>query len=445
MNSRTTQDSNFRYGHFTNSCLEIFDNVPVLEPIISSHIQEVYPTTSLDESSIEFEYETDRNVFIDMRDTHLLIKLKAHKNRFFDDYAEIDEHKDGGDGVLDETTTAADYSYYTHVNNLLHSLFSNVEVYLNNYQVYNSNGLYAHKAQISNEFNASTTSNVGILKCHGYSYEQKPGNHSDEVFKERSKNIADDQVVTLYGRLAIDFFQCEKMLMPGTRIRLKLIRSRPNFYMLSANPNVSLKIQDCSLFTRRVALNENYFQILKMQLSNMPASYNFMETIARTFIIPSRQNLFIQENVFNNAPIRRIAIAMNTNSSFTGSYPGNPFHYQKFDLRELRIIRGGRAVVHLNTEDDCRPYVTTMKAMSFNEEFPSIPVEDFNDHYILVFDLTSLQDCTEFIHYPELTGESLRVEMFFKTQLPSVTEVIILGERISTVRIDEHGAVAKNT
>ena len=198
MNNRTTQDSNFRYGHFTNSCLEIFDNVPVLEPIISSHIQEVYPTTSLDESSIEFEYETDRNVFIDMRDTHLLIKLKAHKNRFFDDYAEIDEHKDGGDGVLDETTTAADYSYYTHVNNLLHSLFSNVEVYLNNYQVYNSNGLYAHKAQISNEFNASTTSNVGILKCHGYSYEQKPGNHSDEVFKERSKNIADDQVVTLY-------------------------------------------------------------------------------------------------------------------------------------------------------------------------------------------------------------------------------------------------------
>ena len=101
--------------------------------------------------------------------------------------------------------------------------------------------------------------------------------------------------------------------------------------------------------------------------------------------------------------------------------------------------------MHLNTEDDCRPYVTTMKAMSFNEEFASIPVEDFNDHYILVFDLTSLQDCTEFIHYPELTGESLRVEMFFKTQLSSVTEVIILGERISTVRIDEHGAVAKNT
>ena len=37
---------------------EIFDKIPVLEPIESSHVQEVYPSTSLDESSIEFEFET---------------------------------------------------------------------------------------------------------------------------------------------------------------------------------------------------------------------------------------------------------------------------------------------------------------------------------------------------------------------------------------------------
>ena len=31
----------------------------------------------------------------------------------------------------------------THVNNILHSIFSNVEVYINNQQIYNSNELYA--------------------------------------------------------------------------------------------------------------------------------------------------------------------------------------------------------------------------------------------------------------------------------------------------------------
>ena len=57
MNSRSTNNFIFRYGHFTNTCLEIFDNIPVLEPIESSHIQEIYPSTSLDKSSIEFEFE----------------------------------------------------------------------------------------------------------------------------------------------------------------------------------------------------------------------------------------------------------------------------------------------------------------------------------------------------------------------------------------------------
>ena len=169
-----------------------------------------------------------------------------------------------------------------------------------------------------------------------------------------------------------------------------------------------------------------------------------METIARRFIIPSGQNQFIQENVINNAPIRRVAIAMNTNSAFTGHFQENPFHYQKFGLRELRIVPGGRAIVSLDTTNDCRAYVTTMKAMNFNEEIPALPNHQFQNHYILVFDLTSLQDAGENVHYPELSGESIRLEMFFDRSLRNVTEIIVLGERMSTVKIDQFGTVAKN-
>ena len=77
---------------------------------------------------------------------------------------------------------------------------------------------------------------------------------------------------------------------------------------------------------------------IKYQLTHQPTCYNFMETIARTCIIPSGQNQFIQENVFNIAPIRRLAIAMNTNSAFIGHFHENPFHYQKFGLQEFRIL-----------------------------------------------------------------------------------------------------------
>ena len=168
-----------------------------------------------------------------------------------------------------------------------------------------------------------------------------------------------------------------------------------------------------------------------------------MDIIERTFIIPSRQNQFIQENIFNNAPIRRVAVAMNTNSVVAGSFHENTFSYQQFPLRELRIIRGGRAIVSLDTTSPCRPYVTTMKAMQSNEDFPALPMEDFQNHYILVFDLNSLQDAAEQLHYPELSGESLRLEMYFQFSLEQVTEVIVLGERLSNVQIDKFGIVAK--
>ena len=125
-------------------------------------------------------------------------------------------------------------------------------------------------------------------------------------------------------------------------------------------------------------------------LAFVPVEYNYLETLAKTFIIPARQNQFIQENIFNNAPVRRIAVAMNTNSAFTGSSTENPFCYQQFDLRQIRILRGGQQIVDFDTAHNCRLYVTTMKAMNFQDDNPSIPIDDFKDHYVLVFDLTSM-------------------------------------------------------
>ena len=175
-----------------------------------------------------------------------------------------------------------------------------------------------------------------------------------------------------------------------------------------------------------------------------PVEYNYLETLATTFIIPASQNQFIQENVFNNDPIRRIAIAMNTNSDVTGSFTENPFWYQQFDLRQIRTLRGGQSIVDFDTADNCRLYVTTMKAMNFQDDIPSIPIDDFKDHYVLVFDFSSMQDATENCHYPEFVGEPLRLELNFTNPLENVTELIVLGERMSSVAFEKFGVVGKN-
>ena len=170
-----------------------------------------------------------------------------------------------------------------------------------------------------------------------------------------------------------------------------------------------------------------------------------MGTLAKTFNIPARPNQFIQENIFNNAPVRRIAIAVNTNSAFTGSYTESLFWYQEFDLRQNRILRGGQPILDFDAADNCRLHVTTMKAMNFQDDIPSIPIDNFKDHFVPVFDLTSMQDANEKSHYSELVGEPLRLELNITFPLKHVTELIVLGEPMSSVAVDKFGVVGENT
>ena len=315
----------------------------------------------------------------------------------------------------------------------MHSIFSNVEVYINNQQIYNSNGLYIHKSFISNNFKAAISEYKGVLHCEGYNYEQDAEDISNPLpgpfFTRRLKLLSRPDGFMLYGKLVIDFFSTFELLYPNMKIRLRLIGAGPIIYMISDNPNVSLGTVDCSLYTRRIALKDAYHKKRMYMFAYAPVKYNYLETLTKTFIIPARQNQFIHENIFNLAPIRRVAIAMNTNSAFTGSFTENPFWYQQFDLKKIRILRGGQPTVDFHTADNCCLYVTTMKAMNFQDDIPSIPIDDFKDHYVLVFDLTSMQDATENYHYPELVEEPLRLELIFTQPLENVTELIELSKR----------------
>ena len=83
--------------------------------------------------------------------------------------------------------------------------------------------------------------------------------------------------------------------------------------------------------------------------------------------------------------------------------------------------------------------------MNFQDDITSIPIDNFKNHYVLVFDLTSTQDATENCHYPELVEEPLRMELNFTFPLEHVTELIVLGERMFPVAIDNFGVVGKTS
>ena len=72
-------NNNFRYQSFVAVSGNLGGKVPIVDDVLSSHEQEIYPTTSLDENCIEFEFQTDRNYYDDLRQSFLALKLNLSK------------------------------------------------------------------------------------------------------------------------------------------------------------------------------------------------------------------------------------------------------------------------------------------------------------------------------------------------------------------------------
>ena len=85
-----------------------------------------------------------------------------------------------------------------------------------------------------------------------------------------------------------------------------------------------------------------------------------------------------------------------------------------------------------------------MKAMNLKDDIPSVVIDNLKDQYVLVFFLTWTQQATENSHYPELVEEPLRLQLNFAFLLEHVTEIIVLGERMSSFAVDKFGVVGKN-
>ena len=119
--------SNFRYQPFVAVSGNLGGKVPVVDDVLSSYEQEIYPTTSLDENCIEFEFQRDRNFYVDLRQTYLALKLKLVRGRGYKTYNSKEvkkEHKEEAKAEEEETAEDEPVPLVTHVNNILHSIFS---------------------------------------------------------------------------------------------------------------------------------------------------------------------------------------------------------------------------------------------------------------------------------------------------------------------------------
>ena len=92
---------------------------------------------------MEFDIQTDRNYYDDLRQTYLALKLNFPKGRGYENCKtkkSKKKHKEKAKTFEDaaEEDQMASVLLFSLVNNILHSVFLNVEVYISNQRFYNS-------------------------------------------------------------------------------------------------------------------------------------------------------------------------------------------------------------------------------------------------------------------------------------------------------------------
>ena len=152
----------------------------------------------------------------------MALKLKLVNPRDCETYNATEKKERKEEAQVDEEVTAeeeqeAPVTLVAHVNNLLHSFFSNVEMYIKKQQIYNSKGLYAHKSYVSNNFKGAISEYKRVLHCGEYDYEE----FSDEIldallfessFTRRMKMLSRPDGFMLYGKLGVDFVSTSELL-----------------------------------------------------------------------------------------------------------------------------------------------------------------------------------------------------------------------------------------
>ena len=123
-------NDNFGYQPFVAVSGNLGGKVPFVDDVLSSHEQEIYPTTSLDENCIEFEFQTNRNYYVDLRQSFLALKLKFVEGRGYDTFESKEKKKEHKDDSVVFTETGTDDSdkeeevaRVTYKNNIMHSIF----------------------------------------------------------------------------------------------------------------------------------------------------------------------------------------------------------------------------------------------------------------------------------------------------------------------------------
>ena len=409
-----------------------------------------YISTQHIESSIEKEYERDFSpisALIPGAPIEFLISgtslfYISLKDSYFDIQLKI---------LLADNGNIADTATVGPANLVAHTLFSNIELYLNGKQITEPTNHYHYRAYMQNLLNTSKIEQENKLIMEGWIIDTSSQlNVADAAagdnqgLRARRAWFAESRSHRFIFKPRLDLFNQDGDIPPNTDIRIRLIPNRDNvILMYTGGTHFKILIQNIRFWARTHEVASNMLVTHQQQLhSGHCYRFGYPTISVKTLSVPTGTGRQEFDNLYLGPLPRRIIMVMLLSEHVSGTIGSNPFNFQNFNVNYLALRVNGELIPRQAyqpnfgpTEDYIREYLQVLSALDLDGECSSslclTPNQWANGFTFFAFKLFNN-------HASIRPSGSVRLDIRFGTNTAGIITILLFAESEGSIEIDKY-------
>ena len=419
--------------------------VNVAEDRISWH--EIRPSymSNAEYSSINFSILGNSSQYLKLSDSELYVRITIQKEdgtpyKIFDEANKLLPIKER------ETGTPIDF--------ILHSMWSSVDIKMNNNLVSESGTNYMYKALMETLLSYDKNTKKIQLANEGFTGDSgdftqinpdsPPYNHG---LKIRHKWFKDFVTVEFVGPLMADICNQDRLILPGVDVDIKLWPTHDEFQLITHPVGLRCKllIDEIYLNVCKVNVSPEVMMGHNAALEIADSIYPFARTDIRTFNIAEGNFGMNIEDIWQGEVPTRLVVGFVKSQAYNGDYHLNPFHFEHFDVSDIGFFVHGEATPRPAYKLDIENgiylqglnslYKITGKTME-NSDI-GITRETYQQGYTLIgFDVDPTTS-PDFRYVGKPHEGHTKLEIRFKRRLPTPVTVILYATFPENMTIDQ--------
>ncbi|KAL2085998.1 hypothetical protein ACEWY4_019318 [Coilia grayii] len=163
--------------------------------------------------------------------------------------------------------------------------------------------------------------------------------------KTRRKYSETSKEFELLGPLHSDIFFCDRLLLNGVDLKVKLVRARDEFCLMAAQDSTfKLHVLGASLFVKKVQVSAAVRLGHEAALASSNALYPIQRVVMKSYAIPQGSRVYTQENLFQGNLPSTIVLSLVDSRAYSGTPELNPLNFLHANCNFLSLYVDGKAL-----------------------------------------------------------------------------------------------------